>query len=157
MDFVIGLGVIVTGLFIVYSKVAGLFNSATKTLDKANTETNEQNKVVLENTKEIKLLQLREDEVIKKVQLANEIHSQKIDEFARKNEEKQAELIATLENMIEQLKPLLQLPKAFTQTVINNPESVKSGVARKVCDILGVNTDNVEKTIEQKQDNKVGE
>lgn len=157
MEFIIGVGAIFCGLTIIYKKVAELFRSATKTLDKTNTETNEQNKVMIENTKEIKLLQLREDEVIKKVQLANEIHSQKIDEFAKKNEEKQAELIARLEDMIEQLKPLLQLPKAFTQTVINNPESVKSGVARKVCDILGVNTDNVEKTIEQKQDNKVGE
>ena len=75
----------------------------------------------------------------------------KCHEFAKKNEEKQAELIAKLEYMIEQLTPLLQLPKAFIQTVINNPESVKSGVAKKVSDILEVNTDNVEKN------NKVGE
>ena len=147
MDFVIAFGGVMIGILMIYNKTVKLFGDAKTKLNSAKTETVEQNKVVVENTKEIKLLQAKNDEVVSKVQQSNDIQLSKMKELTERNEA----ILAEMKELLTQFKPLINLPKAFIQTVINNPESVKSGVAKKVSDILEINTDNVEKN------NKVGE
>ena len=53
------------------------------------------------------------------------------------------------------LEPLINLPKAFSQTVLSNPEQIRNGTAKKVNDILGFNDDNIQKHINNST--KVGE
>lgn len=145
MEFIIAFGGVVMGVLIIYNKTVKLFGNAKNVLNSAKTETTEQNKVVVENTKELRALKQKEDEVVSELK---ETRTDIQTEFSKRTAEMQQkvdDLVVELKSIIAEIKPLLNLPKAFIQTVINNPESVKTGVAKKVSDILEVNNDNIEK------------
>lgn len=116
-------------------KATGVFKTATDNTEKTNGKLDvvaEDNKKTRQEVKDIEMKlfkRLEEQEALQK------------EEF-----KKQQEL---LENYIKQQEVLLKLPEAFAEMVKCTPEQVKTGVARKVCDKLGLNDTSFEKAEKQ--------
>lgn len=141
----IGLGATITGIMMSFKKLKELFAKATSTLSATNDSTSNTNKCVAANTQAIKDLETKCDSLMGK-----------LDERSKEIDAKFDERMAQINLLIEQLKPVINLPKAFAQTVLSNPDQIKNGTARKVNDILGYNDDNIQKHINNSE-KKVGE
>ena len=118
------------GAFIIYKKVKDMYEKATIVFKNAtdNTEkTNGELKAVIEENKKLRKEAKEREDVL----------------MARLEAQEQ-----TLKDYIKSQDTLLRLPEAFAEMVKCTPEQVKTGVARKVCDKLGLNDttfDKVEK------------
>ena len=128
-----------------FEKASNVFKTATDNTEKTNgkldavTEDNKKTRLEVKDI-ELKLFsRLEEQEKLRK------------EEFAKQQEElkKQKEI---LENYIKQQEVLLKLPQAFAEMVKCTPEQVKTGVAKKVCDVLGLNDTVFDKAEKEKQE-----
>ena len=129
---------VVGGVLVIFKKTKELFEeakntfkSATDNTEKVNNELKTELKAVIEENKQLrKEAKEREDVLMARLE-SNE---------------------NTLKEYIKTQGTLLKLPEAFAEMVCCTPEQVKTGVARKVCDKLGMNDTALDKA--RKQENK---
>ena len=148
---VVGFGSGFVGVCALLKRAKKTISDTTTVLGETNTNSSNTNKEVaktresVEETKQSVLAlkeevrKEREDLKLQKEQLQQELKVQR--------EELMAEFKATMNTVnefVDSLQPLLNLPQAFAQSVSLNAESVRNGAARKVNDILGFNKDNLQ-------------
>ena len=114
-------GSVVCGVATLYKKSKTLFTNATNLLNQSNEDVKLRNKSLEHNSAKL-------DQVIAKYE-----------EGIADNEKLRNEL----REVLETLKPLLNLPSAISSIVNSQPDMIKKGVAKRVNDILGFNKDNV--------------
>lgn len=121
------------GAFVIFKKVKELFEKATTVFKSAtdNTEkTNGELKAVIEENKRLRNeAKEREDVLMARLEAQEQI----------------------LKDYIKSQDTLLKLPEAFAEMVCCTPDQVRSGVARKVCDKLGMNDTAFDKAEKQKK------
>lgn len=121
------------GTYVIFKKVKELFEKATTVFKSAtdNTEkTNTELKAVIEENKKLRKEAKEREDVL----------------MARLEAQEQ-----TLKDYIKSQDTLLKLPEAFAEMVCCTPDQVRNGVARKVCDKLGMNDTAFDKAEKQKK------
>lgn len=155
----------VATIAIFFGKIRGRFNNAKTALDEASVKAIESNTAIENNTEEVRKLKKRNEELKEEIKLENlKLINSLIDNF-KVMQENNEEVIAHINSLVEQLKPLLNLPKAFLQSIASNKDLVENGTAKKISDTMGFNNDNIvnstteikETTIDEVEDKKVGE
>lgn len=135
---VVGFGSGLAGVCALLRRTKKAIDDTTTVLETTNTNSSDTNKEVEKTRKEV--------EEAKKSVLALK------EEVKKEREELMAEFKATMNTVnefVDSLQPLLNLPQAFAQSVSLNSESVRNGAARKVNDILGFNKDNLQTNANQ--------
>lgn len=112
-------------------KVIGAFKTAHETTEKTNAKLEDvttENKAVRQEVKDIETQIFARLEEVEKAQ----------QEAFKKQEE-------ILQAYIEKQSVLLKLPEAFAEMVKNDSKQVRSGVAKRICDKLGLNDTTFDK------------
>ena len=124
---------VVGGMALLIKKAKEIFDKATASFKSAsdNTEkTNNELKAVVEENKRLRKEAKEREDVL----------------MARLEAQEQ-----TLKDYIKSQDTLLRLPEAFAEMVCCTPDQVRNGVARKVCDKLGMNDTAFDKAEKQKK------
>lgn len=127
--------------------VCALLKRAKKTINDTTTVLGETNTNSFNTNKEVAKTRESVEETKQSVLALKEEVRKEREDLKLQREELMAEFKATMNTVnefVDSLQPLLNLPQAFAQSVSLNSESVKNGAARKVNDILGFNKDNLQ-------------
>lgn len=129
---------VIGGMFLLVKKVKELYEKAVSAFKTAHETTEKTNSNLEAVTKDNQAVRLEVKEIEERI-------FARLEAVERKQQEQNEEQKEILQSYIEKQSVLLKLPEAFAEMVKNDSKQVRTGVAKRICDKLGLNDTTFDK------------